>query len=127
MTAIALDATDRTPAVRFDFESNVFTIAGECFPEDTNAFFGPFVQQLEAHLTALSGGRVEFTFALVYFNSSSAKVLMELFDLLDATAGRGNDVTIVWCYETDDDSVLEIGEEFAEDLVDAAFVLKEVP
>jgi hypothetical protein len=127
MNGIILTATDRTPAVHFDFDENVYRLSGECFPEDTNAFFGPVIDQLERHLAGLSGAAVEFTFALIYFNSSSAKVVMELFDLLDATAARNNRVTIVWAYEEEDDSVLEIGEEFGEDLVNATFVLKEVP
>lgn len=126
MSTLTLAATDRAPAVEFDFAGNVFALSGESFPEDTNTFFGPLVERLETHLRGLSGASVRFVFALIYFNSSTAKVLMELFDLLDATAAAGNSVTIVWAYEEGDDSVLEIGEEFSEDLQHAHFAFEEL-
>ena len=79
--------------------------------------------QLEEHLEGLEGAQVHFTFEFVYFNSSTAKVVMNLFDLLDSTAERGNAVTIIWAFEKDDDNMEELGEEFGEDLEHATFTL----
>ncbi len=51
---------------------------------------------------------------------------MGLFDSLDETAGNGNDVTVIWVHEIDDDNMEEMGEEFGEDLEHAKFELKAV-
>jgi len=126
MDNIKLDATERSPEVNFDFQANVFSLGGESYPEDVPAFFGPPISQLEEHLSSLSGAKVEFNFELIYFNSSSAKVLMELFEMLDEAAENGNDVTINWSHDEDDDNMEELGEEFGEDLEHASFNLVKI-
>lgn len=127
MENISIEATERAPAISFDFVENRFLIKGESYPEDIKGFYGPLIDKLEAHLEAQDGAHITFEFDLVYFNSSSAKVLMGLFDTLDEVAGAGNTVDITWHYEEGDDNAQEFGEEFAEDLENAAFTLKETP
>jgi hypothetical protein len=127
MSKITIEATERSPAIDFDFEANAFLIKGESYPEDVTAFYGPLMDRLEPHLRSLEGSSVSFVFDLIYFNSSTAKILMGLFDMLDEIAGAGNDVTVTWNYETGDENMQELGGEFGEDFEHAAFVLKEVP
>ncbi|MBF0426564.1 MAG: DUF1987 domain-containing protein [Magnetococcales bacterium] len=121
MEAIRLEPTKRTPGIDFDFAANSFFIHGESYPEDVNKFFGPLIEKLEAHLRGLKGARVGFRFDLVYFNSTTAKILMGLFELLEETAKAGNQVTVTWEYAADDSNMEELGEEFAEDLEHAQF------
>ncbi|GAB6038470.1 DUF1987 domain-containing protein [Fundidesulfovibrio butyratiphilus] len=123
MSTLQISATERSPEVSFDFANNVFLLKGESYPEDVKDFYGPAIERLEKHLTDLDGAEVTFTFEFIYFNSSTAKVLMGLFDLLDATAERGNTVTVNWAFESDDDNMEELGEEFGEDLEHATFNL----
>lgn len=124
MENIKIAATDRSPEIDFDFENNVYLVKGESYPEDVTAFFGPVMGQLEERLGGLDGASVRFTFELIYFNSSTAKVLMSLFDALDDTAKRGNDVVVTWVFEAGDDNMEEMGEEFGEDLEVAKFETK---
>ncbi len=125
METIEIAATERTPEIHFDFENNEFSIRGESFPEDVSEFYTPLTDPLEAHLAALKGATVRFTFEFIYFNSSSAKVLVNLFASLDEAAEAGNDVTVVWVHDEDDDNMRELGEEFAEDLETATFEFDE--
>ena len=127
MGPIKVEASERTPEIDFDFAANKFAIRGESYPEDVSAFYGEILDKLEDHLGDLSAGDVEFHFELIYFNSSTAKVLMSLFETLDECAENGAAVKIVWNYEEDDDNMQELGEEFAEDLAHASFELREVP
>ena len=60
---------------------------------------------------------------MIYFNSSSSKVLMNLFDMLDEKAAAGIKIVINWLYDEENDIALEYGEEFLEDLEDATFNL----
>ncbi len=84
------------------------------------------IQALKAWLESQDGTNIVFNFELIYFNSSSAKVLMDLFDMLDEAA-TANKVTVNWIYEAEDDNMEELGEDFGEDLERATFnmVIKE--
>lgn len=123
MEKIVIDATPRSPDISFDFENNSFSIRGESYPEDVNEFYGELIEKLEAHLSNLQQGNVNFYFELIYFNSSTAKILMGLFEMLDEAAEQNNTVHIVWAYEEDDDNMEELGEEFCEDLEYATYKL----
>jgi hypothetical protein len=119
---ISLKATDRSPEVEFDFTANNYALRGMCFMEDASGFFQPLMGPFEQHIEELSDAEVRFDFALSYFNSSSARVVLKLFDLLDAAAKRGNSVAIWWHHE-DDEDMIEQGEEFGEDLEHAKFTI----
>jgi SiaC family regulatory phosphoprotein len=126
MDLLTIEKTERSPEVRFDFDNNQYVIQGESYPEDVNEFYGLVMEKLEAHLGQLENTSVDFTFELIYFNSSSAKILMGLFELLDETAENGNKVHVTWIFEEDDDNMEELGEEFCEDLEHATYTLKSI-
>ena len=124
MNNISIERTDRSPEIQFDFSANTFAVRGESYPEDVTAFYGKVIDSLEAHLAAMDSGEVRFDFELIYFNSSTAKVLMGLFDTLEETAENGVAVTVNWYYDEEDDTMEELGEEFAEDIEAAVFNMK---
>lgn len=127
MENIKIEGTDRSPDVDFDFQANIFSLRGMCYLENVSEFFKPVLEVFEPYLKDLSDAEVSFSFHMSYFNSSSARIIMRLFDLLDATAERGNKVSIIWNYEEDDDSMEEQGEDFGEDLEHASFEMKAIP
>lgn len=126
MDNIKIAATERSPELVFNFETNTFSLKGESYPEDVTEFYGNALKSFEAHLEDLEDATINFSFELIYFNSSSAKVLMSLFDMLEETAEEGNTVNITWIYESDDDNMEELGEEFGEDLEAANFTMKPI-
>ena len=111
MTDLHIDATSRTPAVTLDTAAGSLTIKGESYPEDVTAFYAQLTSALDEFF---SGGDAGLTtqIKLTYFNSSSARALMELLELLDDAAERGATVTVEWFCDPDDD----ITREFAEDI-----------
>jgi len=121
MSILKVPATERSPEIDFDFAVNRFIIRGESYPENVVDFYGPIIERLEAHLNSLNGAQLVVIISLIYFNSSSAKVLMGLFEKLDEAAAAGNDIMIEWHYEEDDDNLKELGVEFGEDLEHARF------
>jgi len=124
MEKIVREATDRTPAVLFDFDNGAFSMKGESYPEDASAFFGPLHQALEEFLNSDFNGQIVFDVEFAYFNSSSAKVLMNLFQLLEEAAQNNAKKTVInWHYNEDDDTMLEFGEDFASDMEHATFNL----
>jgi SiaC family regulatory phosphoprotein len=127
MENIKITAGVRSPEIDFNLTENTFLIKGESYPEDVNDFYGPIMENLKDHFDALDGGKAMFVFELIYFNSSTAKILMNLFDLLDEAAEAGCDISIEWRHEEDDDNMEEFGEEFGEDIEHASFELKAIP
>ncbi len=51
---------------------------------------------------------------------------MSLLEKLDEAASGGASVTVTWHYDEEDDTMLELGEEFAEDLEHAEFYLQKL-
>lgn len=122
---IDLEATDRTPRVLFDPKAGRFEMSGESYPEDAAAFFGPIMEALKAFLAEPDGTALQVRLEMAYFNSSSAKALMNMFQLLEDAAGEGREVAVDWYYQAGDDTMEEFGEDFSEDFEYAVFRLNE--
>jgi hypothetical protein len=123
---LIIPATARTPEVSFDFGRHHLRLVGESYPEDVTEFYNPVFHAIDAYLASLGKGSCRFDFELIYLNSSSAKAIMMLMDKLDAAASNGASVDVYWYYDKEDDTMQELGEEFGEDLANAAFHLEEM-
>lgn len=121
MEKFDIAATARTPRLSFDPATGVFVLEGESYPEDTKKFYDAPLSNVYSYLETDTETNALFTFKLKYFNSSSAKVLMDLFLAIEEASARGNTVKIEWHYASDDDNMQELGEEFAEELEKAEF------
>lgn len=123
MEDIQITATDRTPEVRFAFSQRSLSMTGESYPEDAAAFYGPLFQALNSFTSQLASEKLVMNLQLDYFNSSSAKALMRIFQLLEEAATKGNEVCVNWHFDPDDDTMQEFGEDFAQDFSHAKFLL----
>ena len=123
METLEIESTERTPGIKFDYDHHYFEINGEAYPENSDEFFMPVMDALQAYIASGASDKISFLFKLIYFNSSSARVLMKLFELLDEAA-ESRSVEIEWHYHEEDDTMEEFGEEFAEDMENASFQLK---
>ena len=121
MENISLPATDRSPQIEFDFQRHRFALTGESYPEDAANFFGPLLETLKTYLDDPGAELIVFDVNLAYFNSSSAKGLMNMFQMLEESAEKGNAVVVNWHYHPEDDTMEEFGEDFAEDFTAATF------
>ena len=63
---------------------------------------------------------------IIYFNSSSSKALMNIFDQLDAAAANGKNIVVNWKYREDDENIMESGEEYQEDVDNLTFNLIQI-
>lgn len=123
MQSIYREATERSPELKFDFTNHRLLLSGESYPEDAAAFFGPLLQALSKYLDSLSVESVELELRMTYFNSSSAKALMNIFQLLERAAARGLPIRVRWFYDPEDDAMEEFGEDFSEDFEHGEFEL----
>ena len=126
MDIFVRDQTKSTPWIHFDPQQNHLQIKGESYPENSAKFYTPMLEWLDAYLNNSSTQKVHVDVELIYFNSSSSKVFMNFFDRLEEAAQNGVQVEINWMYHQDNDTALECGEEFQEDLEKVTFHLLQI-
>ena len=125
MENLQIEATKSSPEINFNSETHVLAITGESYPENTTQFYQQVFEWLEKYMAEVKNEKIIFNIELIYFNSSSSKVLMDLFDMLDELHEDGKDIEVNWIYDEDNDASLEYGEEFAEDIESLTFNLVE--
>ncbi|QWT46305.1 DUF1987 domain-containing protein [Azospira inquinata] len=113
MDNLYIPAGRDTPEVDFRFDAHRLSLAGEAYPENAAAFFGPLLAATRRYLQQRDGRPLEVHIDLAYFNSSSTKVLFDLFSLLDQAAARENGVQVVWHYDPEDEMSLEFEQDLA--------------
>ena len=123
MESFRIPGTERSPDILFDVERRLVRLSGESYPEDASAVFAPLFAALTELLDTQGADPLRIEVQLAYFNSSSAKALMNLFLTLERAAARGLPETVTGAYAPDDDTMKEFGEDFSEDLDHIAFTL----
>jgi len=116
MENLKIEATKYTPEITFDASQNLLEIKGETYPENTAEFYAPVFTWLEEYIIQLQDQEVTLNLEITYFNSSSSKVLMDLFDRFESAFKDGKKITLSWIYDKENESAQEYGEEFQEDL-----------
>jgi hypothetical protein len=127
MERLCIEATKSSPMVRFDAETGLLEISGKSYPENASKFYGPVFSWVQEYLSTSPRHRIQMDVEIVYLNSSSSKILLNLFDMLDEAAREGAEVVINWRYNEENETALECGEEFAEELRTATFNLEKIP
>lgn len=126
MKTLLFEPTDTTPKILFDPEKLYFEISGHSRPEDVRAFYKPVIAWLKEFAQAIQKGDVkpestlEFNFKMIYFNSSSAKFLLDVLVEINKIHTSGNTTQINWFYDEGDDDMKEVGEDLS-DMVDFEF------
>ncbi len=113
--------TRSTPYILFDAEKNYMRLEGESFHENVIEFYGELDELLGEYI--YSDFEV-FTFdcELIYFNSSTAKLLLNmLFQMDEAIEDTDKQIIINWITTEDNDIVIEFGEDFCEEIENVQF------
>jgi hypothetical protein len=119
MEAIKIQGTEDTPKVLLDAASDLFEISGRSLPEDVTTFYEPILNWLDEY-AASPNDKTVFNFKLVYFNTASSKLILDILMKLEELHEDGNEVLIKWHFPEDDEDMEEAGEEYA-DIVDVPF------
>jgi len=123
MENLKIQATKSSPEIFFDAKSNILSMIGESYPENTAKFYEPVFSWMEEYISSTIDQQIIFNIELIYFNSSSSKVLMDIFDILEIASKAGKKIKLNWIYDEDNDAALEYGEEFEEDIESLDFNL----
>ena len=115
MSDFSLQATSRTPAIHLNTADMTLVISGESYPEDVRQFYTTINEQLAVYFTT-KPERLDVAIKLTYFNSGSARALMELLDQLDEAAEKGVKIIVNWYCDPNDDITREFAEDIAADI-----------
>lgn len=123
MEHLYVEGTKMTPNVILDSDKKVYSITGSSRPENPLQFYKPIFEWLTNYLEKTEEKMV-FEVQLDYFNTSTSKVLLDLFELFEKFA-ETKDIHVVWYYESDDEEMQEAGEELL-DLVELSHEIKQM-
>ncbi len=120
MEKLIIEPTANSPRIILDPESRNFEFSGESRPENVRKFYLPILEWLEAYTAEQENLKDdERTFGMLcqfnfeYFNSTSAKYILDIFKSLNAISALDIKLEIKWLYEEDDEDMLEVGQEMS--------------
>lgn len=116
--------TRDTPEIVFDQIHNRFEISGNSLPEDSSKFFTPIFDWIEKYIQDPNKS-THLICRFEYFNSSSAKMIYQLFIELEKIKETGNEIKISWYFESGDKLIEEKGLEY-QSILDIPFEMKEI-
>ena len=119
MEALRKDPTDDSPFVLFDGDNGKFEISGKSLPEDVILFYQPVLDWLEEYKSSPLDKTI-FDFKLIYFNTASSKLLLDILLILEEIKEEGHDILVRWHSLSNDEDMQEAGEEYA-DMVEVEF------
>lgn len=113
MENLHIKGTIKSPTLDFNYEKGVLDISGRSHPEHAINIYEPALQWLDEYA---KNPRPDTTVnvSLEYFNTSSSKVIFDIFRRLEKLHAAGNKIVVKWHYEEDDDDLKEEGEMFSE-------------
>lgn len=112
MEALRIEATDKTPEVVFDPAKGLLHIKGCSIHENAARFYEDLFAKVEAY-AAMPARRTEVRIALEYFNSSSAKYLLDILKRIDDLHATGaSKASLEWRCEDGDLDMQEAGNDY---------------
>jgi len=136
MEKLIINPTITTPEIHLSVEDNIYFISGTSRPEDVRELYYPVIDWIQKLTENILDGTINkysaenaliFKTDLIYFNSSSAKFLYDIFMEFKRIALSGVAVIIEWHYEEEDTDMLEAGIDMASLAeMEFSYILKEV-
>ena len=108
-----LEGTVKTPMIHFEYDTGNLTLSGRSIPENSIDFYKGAMEWLDEYVKVPQED-TEFTVRLEYFNTSSSKCLVEIFRKLEGIYNDGKIVNIMWFYESEDEDMMESGQDFGQ-------------
>lgn len=124
MNDIKIEGTPKTPSVSFSAEEGILELSGRSIPENSIDFYNQLLTWIDDYGSSPKS-MTEMNMKLEYFNTSSSKCILDVFKKLENIKKGGNEVIVNWFYESDDEDMLEAGEDY-EQIIDIPFSMKEV-
>jgi len=118
MRKLIIEQTSSSPKVILDPDKNIFEISGESRPPDVAGFYGEILNWFDDYSSFLVKSPVVkepvvFDLDFDYFNSSSAKYILDFCKQIASVRSKGKNIGVNWHYEKEDNDMLEAGKEMS--------------
>jgi hypothetical protein len=118
MRKLIIEQTASSPKVILDPDKNIFEISGESRPPDVATFYNEVLNWFNDFSLYLSKKKEETRPVAInlnyeYFNSSSAKYLLDFCKLIAMARSKGQNISVNWHFDKDDTDMLEAGREMS--------------
>ena len=101
--------TKLTPEIKTNLETGVAFITGESAPENAHECYKPIFEF--THASIQKNNKIHLNFNLDYFNTTTSKVLIELFKLLESFHTEAKDCLVLWHIPNNDFDLIEAAED----------------
>jgi hypothetical protein len=109
MQALSLEGSFKTPAVTADPDKGLIEIKGRSNPENAPEAYKPLLNWVDEYIKN-PAAQTTIIIELEHFNTSSSKVILNIFRRLEVIPGSEKNVVVDWHYEADDEDERETGE-----------------
>lgn len=113
MERLSVKGNLKFPTLDFDPHNGVFEIYGRSLPENTIEFYKPVLEWLDNYKSNAAPKTV-VNVSLEYFNTSSSKLILDIFKKFREIHDAGKSIEVNWFYEEDDPDLQSQGELFQE-------------
>lgn len=113
MEALRIEAQKKTPFIEIDPLQKSITIQGMSSSENSLDLYKKviaFMDECSDQSNPIIHAEINFK----YFNTSSAKCIMDILERISLQQEKGHNVKITWYYEEDDDEMLEAIKNYSE-------------
>ena len=111
MEKLAIEGTSKTPTIITDSDQGLVEIAGRSNPENSVEFYQPLMDWVDEYVKA-PGQKTTVNIKLEHFNTSSSKMILDVFKRLEPVLDAKREIIVNWYYEDDDEELLEAGETY---------------
>lgn len=125
MEHLKIKGTKQSPFVDFNAETGKLELSGRSIPENSFEFYNPLLEWLMEYAQNPKEETILKVY-LEYFNTSSSKYILEVLKKLkEVLKAEGKSVRVDWCYDEDDEEMMETGEDY-EDVTGLQFEYQEI-
>jgi hypothetical protein len=121
MEKLSIEGTTKTPTIITDPDQGLLEITGRSNPENSVEFYKPIMDWVDAYVQA-PVPKTTVTIKLEHFNTSSSKMILDVFKRLEPVLDANKEIIVQWYYEEDDEELLEAGETY-ESMSELPFVM----
>lgn len=106
---LVIESNQNRPGVKFNAESGMLNFTGRSIMENTIVFFEPIIKWLDDYCEN-PASKTELHLAMDYFNTSTSKFILSIFEKLEDLFDLGHDVEVFWYFN--DEDMEDLGEDY---------------
>lgn len=111
MGHLLIESTAKTPYINFNGQSGELEIKGMSCAEYAFNFYKPIFDWLDNYIKQPTS-KTTLNVKLKYFNTSSAKCILQLLERIGTLHEKQHLVEVNWYYEKDDEQMIADGENY---------------